>query len=231
MRTIGLVGGMTWHSTAEYYSLINRLIEERIGSKYSAKIILYSFDFNEIFERQFAGDWDYLGKTMEEVAEKLINTGADFIVYTSGTIHKAVDKIKADIPILDIRDTVGEELKKTGINNVGLLGTSFTMSGNFFKGRLKRKYNIKAIVPPIDQIKILDKIIFEELASGIVKEGSKVIFDDIVSDLKLKGAQGIILGCTELHMLIQSELPGEFYDSMKIHAYHAALKSLEEIDE
>ncbi|RKX66330.1 aspartate racemase [candidate division TA06 bacterium] len=230
MKTIGIVGGMTWHSSLHYYSVINEIIEEKVGKKHSAKIILYSFDFNEIFEKQFAGEWDYIGKRMEEAAVKLKEAGADFILYASATIHRAIDGIKVDIPILDIRDTVGEEIKKNNVTKVGLLGTSFSMLDNFFKGRLEKKYGIKTIVPSPEKIEIMNRIIFDELACGKVTRESKVQFDKIVRGLELNGAEGIILGCTELHMLITEESPNRFYDTMKIHAYHAAMKSLENND-
>ena len=230
MKRIGLIGVMTWLSTWDYYRIINTLVSNRLGDNHSARIVLYSYDFNSIFGKQFEGDWRGLSVIIRKTAESLLKVGADFIVLSSVTIHKALDFIpeKRGLPILDIRDAVGKKIVANNIEKVGLVGTSITMTDGFFTNYLLEKYDIKTIIPEENEIRAIDDIIFKEIANGIIKDESKYTLDKIIKNLLKKGAEGIILGCTELHMLTEENKAVGFYDSMKIHAESAAIKAMDD---
>jgi len=220
VKTIGLIGGMSWESTIEYYRLINEEVKRKFGGLHSAKCILYSVDFHEIERFQVEGNWEKAGESLKDVALALEKAGADFIVICSNTMHKVINYIedKINIPILHIADATARKIQKSNINTVGLLGTKYTMEQDFYKSKMEAN-GIKVIVPEKDDIERINKVIFEELCLGKIKQKSKDYYKRIIENLVNKGAQGIILGCTEIGLLTNSEdsdVP--IYDTAKIHA-------------
>lgn len=224
MKTIGLIGGMSWESTITYYQIINETIKKKLGGLHSAKILLYSVDFDEIEKCQSSGNWEEAGKILTGIAKKLELAGADCIVICTNTMHKIAPQMQQEIaiPILHIADTTICRLKKAKINKVGLLGTKYTMEEAFYKERLL-KQGIDVIIPDKENVDIVNDIIFNELCLGIIKDASRKKFAAIIQSLKNQGAQGVILGCTEIGLLIQqkdSVLPA--FDTTIIHAASAA---------
>jgi aspartate racemase len=207
MKTIGLIGGMSWESSSLYYQIINRTTQEKLGGVHSAKCLLYSVDFNEIALLQKEGNWKKLGELMVEAAQSLEKGGADFIVLCTNTMHKLYDEIQANvsIPLIHIGDATAEKIKEKEFKKAGLLGTSFTMEQDFFKGRLLNKHQIETIIPDETQRTVIHRIIYDELVKGIINNESRNIVLEIISDLIDKGAEGIILGCTEIELLITNE--------------------------
>lgn len=230
MKTIGLIGGMSWESSALYYQIINRGVQEKLGGVHSAKSLLYSVDFNEIAILQKEEKWDELGELMIKAAQKLEKSGADFIVLCTNTMHKLSDEIEKNvsIPLLHIVDTAAEEIIKHNIRKIGLLGTSFTMEQAFFKDRLLNKHNIQTIIPNEKQRSDIHQIIYNELVKGIISNDSRNIFLEIISDLIDKGAEGIILGCTEIELLVTNEYTeAKLFKTAEIHAKKAIEFALE----
>ncbi|AEH44268.1 aspartate racemase [Thermodesulfatator indicus DSM 15286] len=224
MKTIGILGGMSWKSTLEYYRLINEEIKSRLGGFHSAKILLYSFDFSEIEHLQHQGSWQKLGEILKDKAQKLEQAGADFLLIATNTMHKVAPMIEKtiSIPLLHIADATADAIKKQGHQRVGLLGTEFTMEEDFYCGRLKKKHQIDVLIPPKEKRRLIHKIIFHELIGGNINEESRQKFIEIIEDLKANGAQGIILGCTEIPLLIKPEhSPLPVYDTTAIHARSA----------
>ena len=229
MKTIGLIGGMSWESTMTYYQIINETIKNRLGGLHSAKCILYSVDFDEIEKYQTRGEWDKSADVLSEAAQALERAGADYIVICTNTMHKVVPEIgrRIHIPILHIADMTAVQLKKQGIRKVGLLGTKYTMQQDFYKNILIRQ-GIEVIVPNDDDVDVVNRVIYDELCLGKIFEKSKAAYLDIIHKLARNGAQGIILGCTEIGLLIQqSDTDIPLFDTTHIHAEQAALKSLE----
>ena len=229
MKTIGLIGGMSWESTMTYYQIINETIKNRLGGLHSAKCILYSVDFDEIEKYQTRGEWDKSADVLSEAAQALERAGADYIVICTNTMHKVVPEIgrRIHIPILHIADMTAVQLKKQGIRKVGLLGTKYTMQQDFYKNILIRQ-GIEVIVPNDDDVDVVNRVIYDELCLGKIFEKSKAAYLDIIHKLARNGAQGIILGCTEIGLLIQqSDTDIPLFDTTRIHAKQAALKSLE----
>ncbi|MBS7232567.1 aspartate/glutamate racemase family protein [Flavobacterium psychroterrae] len=230
MKTIGLIGGMSWESSSLYYQIINRTIQEKLGGVHSGKSLLYSVDFNEIALLQKEGNWEKLGYLMIEAAQKLEKGGADFIILCTNTMHKVSDEIEKNvsIPLIHIVDAVAEKIVEKSIKKIGLLGTSFTMEQDFFKVRLLDKYKIETIIPNEKQRANIHRIIYEELVKGIINVDSRNIFLEIITDLIHKGAEGIILGCTEIELLITNEhTNAELFNTTEIHAKKAVEFSLE----
>lgn len=230
MKTIGLIGGMSWESSALYYQIINRGIQEKLGGVHSGKSLLYSVDFNEIAILQKEGNWEKLGQLMIEAAQKLEKGGANFIVLCTNTMHKLSDEIEKNvsIPLLHIVDAAAEEIVKDNIKKIGLLGTSFTMEQTFFKDRLLYKHKIETIIPNEKQRADIHRIIYEELVKGIINTDSRNVFLEIISDLMDKGAEGIILGCTEIELLITNEYTDvKLFKTAEIHAKKAVEFALE----
>ncbi|NLX71114.1 MAG: aspartate/glutamate racemase family protein [Clostridiales bacterium] len=228
MKTIGLIGGMSWESTAKYYKIINETIKEQLGGLHSAKLILYSVDFQEIEECQSKGDWDKSAEILSDVAVKLQNAGADFIVICTNTMHKVVPQIKnkIQIPIIHIAETTAYRLKKNNISKVALLGTKYTMTQDFYKSIIMSE-GIEVVIPDEKDIEIVNKIIYDELCKGIIKKESKEHYLRIISSLKAEGAQGVILGCTEIGLLInQNDVDLPVFDTTEIHAKTAAMLAL-----
>ena len=231
MKTIGLIGGMSWESSSLYYQIINKTVQEKLGGVHSSKSILYSVDFDEIAALQKEGDWEKLGKLMAEAAQSLEKAGADFIILCTNTMHKLSDEIEKNvsIPLVHIVDTAAEKIQSQNFKKIGLLGTSFTMEQDFFKGRLLEKYKIETLIPDQEQRTEIHRVIYEELVKGIINNNSRNFFLEVIADLIDKGAEGIILGCTEIELLITKEYTkAPLFNTAEIHAQKAvelALKS------
>lgn len=224
MKTIGLIGGMSWESTVTYYRIINETVKARLGGLHSAKIVLYSVDFAEIEECQAAEDWDKSTMILANAARILENAGAEFIVICTNTMHKVVPQIKEKIaiPILHIAEVTADVLIQQNIKKAALLGTKYTMTQDFYKEHLIRK-GLEVLIPNERDVALVNSIIYDELCLGIVAEGSRNEYQRIIKDLKERGAEGVILGCTEIGLLIQTEdsvLP--VFDTTVIHAKMAA---------
>ena len=229
MKTIGLIGGMSWESTVTYYQVINETIKKQLGGLHSAKCILYSVDFDEIEKYQVSGEWDKSADVLSEAAQALERAGADYIVICTNTMHKVAPEIgrRIHIPILHIADMTAVQLKKHGIRKVGLLGTKYTMQQDFYKNILIEQ-GIEVVIPNDADVDVVNRIIYDELCLGKISEQSKDIYLDIIMKLAQDGAQGIILGCTEIGLLVrQSDTDIPLFDTTLIHAEQAALKSLE----
>ena len=228
LKTIGLIGGMSWESTVTYYKIINETIKEKLGGLHSAKCILYSVDFQEIEECQANGNWEKSGEILGEAANNLEKAGADFIVICTNTMHKVVNQIKEKItiPILHIAEMTAEKILEKGLENIALLGTKYTMEQDFYKSKLIEK-GINVIIPDKNDIEIINKVIYDELCLGTINSNSKKKFLEIVDKLKNKGAEGIILGCTEIGLLIKNEdTDVPLFDTAIIHAEQAAIYSI-----
>jgi aspartate racemase len=220
MKTIGLIGGLSWESTSEYYSYINRFVKEKLGGLHSAKCLLHSFDFQEMVDLQHKGDWDQATNQMIHAAKALENGGADMIVICTNTMHKMAPEVKNEvkIPLLHIVDAVAEKINEQSMTKVGLLGTKFTMEQPFYKEYLS-KHGIEVIIPNEEDRKIVHDVIYNELCKGDFKEASKDKYIQIINRLYKQGAEGIILGCTEIPLLVNQEdtfVP--LFDSTLLHA-------------
>ncbi len=202
MKTIGLIGGMSWESTSLYYNIINEYIKNKLGRLYSAKCILYSVNFEEISRLQKSGDWEKCGEILGETAKKLETAGADFIIICTNTMHKVVPEIKKyiNIPVIHIAEAAYGRIAPSGIKNIGLLGTKYTMQQDFYKSILIDN-GLNVIIPDEDDIELINSVIFNELCCGEIKADSKKKFLEIVEKLKNKGAEGVILGCTDVNRI------------------------------
>lgn len=221
MKTIGLIGGMSWESSQLYYQLVNRAVREKLGGLHSAKCILFSVDFAEIEVMQKEGRWDEAGERMAEAARSLEAAGADFIVLCTNTMHKLASFIQGatPLPFLHIGDATAAAILREGHQRVGLLATRFTMEQDFYTGRLRDKHGLEVLLPNGQERQTVHAIIYEELCLGVIKEDSKQKYEAIIRRLVDEGAQAIILGCTELGLLIsQEDCPVPVYDSTTIHA-------------
>ena len=219
---------MSWESTVTYYKIINETVKERLGGLHSAKCILYSVDFQEIEECQANGNWEKSGEILGEAANNLEKAGADFIVICTNTMHKVVNQIKEkiSIPILHIAEMTAEKILEKGLKNIALLGTKYTMEQDFYKSKLIEK-GINVIIPDKNDVEIINKVIYNELCLGIINSNSKKKFLEIVDKLRNKGAEGIILGCTEIGLLIKNEdTDVPLFDTAIIHAEQAAIYSI-----
>ena len=228
LKTIGLIGGMSWESTVTYYKIINETVKEKLGGLHSAKCILYSVDFQEIEECQANGNWEKSGEILGEAANNLEKAGADFIVICTNTMHKVVNQIKEkiSIPILHIAEMTAEKILEKGLKNIALLGTKYTMEQDFYKSKLIEK-EINVIIPDKNDVEIINKVIYDELCLGTINSNSKKKFLEIVDKLRNKGAEGIILGCTEIGLLIKNEdTDVPLFDTAIIHAEQAAIYSI-----
>jgi aspartate racemase len=204
MKVIGLIGGMSWESSAVYYKIVNQKVKEALGGAHSCQCLMYSLDFQDIATLQHAGDWEKLGELMVDAAQRLERGGADFIVLCTNTMHKLADKIEANvsIPLIHIADVTAEAIKNKGMKKVALLGTRYTMEQDFLKGRLIQKHGVETLIPNENQRAIIHRIIYEEL---------------------VQGAEGVILGCTEIGLLITNEFTDAvLFDTTEIHAIKAA---------
>lgn len=230
MKTLGLIGGMSWESTVPYYQIINEIVKNKLGGLHSARLILYSVEFAEIEEMQSAGQWDTVAEVLGDAARKLEACGADYIVICTNTMHKVAPQIQRmiSVPVIHIADATAEVLKQDGIRRIALLGTRYTMTQDFYKQRLIDQ-GFEVMIPEEKDIEPVNRIIFEELCVGEIKDESRKEYQRIIQDLKDRGAEGVILGCTEIGMLIKPEdsvLP--VYDTTLIHAQAAAEAALAE---
>ncbi len=224
MKKIGLIGGMSWESSLEYYRIINETVKQKLGGLHSAECIMYSVDFDEIEKLQHQGKWEDLTKIMIDCAQRLEKAGANVIIICTNTMHKMAGEVESsiNIPLLHIADATAEKIKEKSFKKVGLLGTKFTMEEDFYKGRLIEKHDIEVIVPNSEEMQIVNDIIFDELCLGIIKETSKEQYKKIILNLAEKGAEGVILGCTEIPLLIkQEDVEVPLFDTTKIHAEFA----------
>lgn len=230
MKTIGLIGGMSWESSQEYYRIINETAREKLGGLHSAQSLLYSFDFAEIEELQHSGNWEEATRRMVKAAQNLEEGGADFVLICTNTMHKMANEVQSGIkiPLLHIADPTGETIKAKGITKIGLLGTKFTMEHDFYKGRLSEKFGLEVVVPDEQDRQSVHDIIYDELCLGEVRQSSRKEYQQTIRKLGEQGAQGVILGCTEIGLLIQREdvaLP--VFDTTRIHAEAAVDRALQ----
>ena len=230
MKTIGIIGGMSWESTVPYYEIINETVKAELGGLHSAKILLYSVDFEEIEHYQANAQWDESARVLTDIARRLEQAGADFIVIATNTMHKVYDTVQAtlNVPVLHIADLTADALAERSIKKVGLLGTKYTMLQDFYKQRLTDR-GFEVLIPPPADVEIVNGVIYNELCLGQTKGASRTEFQRIINEFKDAGAQGVILGCTEVGLLIKqkdSALP--VFDTTEIHARGAALRSLQD---
>lgn len=230
MKTIGLIGGMSWESTVTYYQILNQAVKERLGGLHSAQVLLYSVDFQEIEECQTKGEWEKSGEILTRAAQSLERAGADLILICTNTMHKVAPQIQAGIgiPILHIAEATAAALKESQVNRVALLGTKYTMEQDFYKERI-RAAGIEVLIPGPADVEIVNRVIFDELCLGVVSDDSRREFVRVINRLAEEGAQGVILGCTEIGLLIQQKdvaLP--VFDTTKIHALQGAWAALAE---
>ena len=224
MKTIGLIGGMSWESSIEYYRIINQTVKNKLGDLHSAKSLMYSVDFAEIEILQHDGCWEEATRMMVDAAQRVERGGADFLVICTNTMHKMADVVqqKINIPILHIADATAEVVMSQGLRKIGLLGTRFTMEEDFYKGRLEKKYGLQVIIPDVEDRTIVHRVIYEELVLGKINLDSKSDYQRIIQSLAKEGAQGVILGCTEIGLLVkEADSPVPLFDTTQIHAMAA----------
>ncbi|MDO6409065.1 aspartate/glutamate racemase family protein [Pantoea phytobeneficialis] len=229
MKLIGLIGGMSWESTALYYRIINEQVKQQLGGLHSARSLMYSVDFHEIEQLQVAGEWQKAGEILAAAAVSLERGGADFIVLCTNTMHKVAGQITAavNIPLLHIADATAERIRQSGVKRVGLLATAFTMEQAFYKGRLQQEYGIEVRVPAAAQRKVVHDIIYQELCLGIIRDESRARYREIIAQLVADGAEAIILGCTEITLLVKPEDASvPLFDTTLIHAQDAVKAAL-----
>ncbi|WP_411954628.1 aspartate/glutamate racemase family protein [Alkalibacillus sp. S2W] len=229
MKTIGVIGGMSWESTAEYYQEMNRQVKERLGGLHSAECMIYSVDFAEIERYQAEGEWDKAGQVLAEAGKKLELAGADVIVLATNTMHKVIDQIdKAiEVPTIHIADATADAIKAQGLNRVALLGTKYTMEQEFYKGRIAEQ-NLEVLVPNETDQNRVHRIIFDELVLGEFHDHSREYYIDVINRLVQQGAEGVIFGCTEIGLLIKShDVTVPVFDTSQIHVTRAVDYALE----
>ena len=225
MKTLGLIGGMSWESTVPYYRMINEHVKQQLGGLHSAKLFLYSVDFYEIEKLQMAGDWQQAGEILGNAARSLARAGAEVIVVCTNTMHKVAGDIEriGGLPLLHIADATAEKIKGQGLRKIGLLGTRFTMEQDFYRGRLQEKHQIDVVTPDEADRAIVHRIIYDELCLGIINDDSREEYRRIIGKLEQQGVEGIILGCTEITLLVGAEdARVAVFDTTAIHALAAA---------
>ena len=225
MKVIGLIGGMSWESTVPYYRIVNETVKQRLGGLHSARVVLYSVDFDEIERLQHSDQWTVAGERLAYVACAVERAGAECVVLCTNTMHKVVPQIEAAvrIPLLHIADATAAEIKSAKVSTVGLLGTRFTMEQDFYKDRLQRDHGLRVVIPNADYRAIVHRVIYEELCLGNVVDASRGEYRRVMNDLVRQGAQAIILGCTEITLLVQpSDSAVPLFDTTSIHARKAA---------
>ncbi|WP_312179477.1 aspartate/glutamate racemase family protein [Pantoea sp. CTOTU46764] len=228
MKLIGLIGGMSWESTALYYRIINEQVKQQLGGLHSARSLMYSVDFHEIEKLQAAGEWQQAGEILAEAAVSLEKGGADFIVLCTNTMHKVAQQITdaVSIPLLHIADATAQRIRQTGVKKVGLLATAFTMEQEFYKGRLNQS-EIEVMVPDAAGRKVVHDIIYQELCLGVIRDESRAQYRKIIAELVEQGAEAIILGCTEITLLVKAEDASvPLFDTTLIHAEDAVKLAL-----
>jgi aspartate racemase len=231
MKTIGLLGGMSWESTAHYYRLLNQKINARLGGLHSAKIAMVSVDFQPLERLMRQGKWAECGEQLANAAQKVEAAGADFLLICTNTMHKVAHVIDeaVDIPLLHIADATAEKIKSKNINTVGLLGTSFTMEEEFYKGRLENKHGLTVIIPSPEDRRLVHNVIFDELCRGKIRTESRMAFLDIIEKMRCQGAEAVIEGCTEIDMLLsQNHTAIPLFDTTALHVEQAVCLALAE---
>jgi len=229
LRTLGLLGGMSWESTLPYYRLINQTVRERLGGLHSARLLLYSVDFAQVERLQHAGDWDAAGALLGGAARSLRDGGAQLLVICTNTMHKVADAVEqaAQLPLLHIADPTGAAIRAAGLGRIGLLGTRFTMAQDFYRQRLQQRHGLDVLVPGEAEREAVHRIIYDELCLGVIREESRQIYRDVIAGLVARGAQGAILGCTEIGLLIgEGDVDVPLFDTAALHARAAALASI-----
>ena len=229
MKTIGLIGGMSWNSTSEYYRIINELVAERLGGLHSARLIVYSLDFDEVRQAQHQSRWDDATAILTQAGVALKQAGVDFLLIGTNTMHKVADAVKerVGLPLLDIVDVTANAIIKSGLGTVGLLGSRFVMEESFYKGKMEKQFGIKVLVPKEEEQAIVDRVIFDELCREKVEASSRRDCVRIIAKLVGQGAQGVILGCTELPLLIRpSDIDVPLFDTTRLHAEAAVNRAL-----
>jgi aspartate racemase len=230
MRTIGLIGGMSWESSIEYYRIINETVRAKLGGLHSAKSIMYSVDFAEIEALQHQGKWDKATELMIAAAKNVENGGADFVVICTNTMHKMADEMQRhiQIPLLHIADATAERIKARRLRKVGLLGTKFSMEEDFYRGRLSEKHGLEVIIPAREEREIIHRVIYDELCAGKITQSAKELYISIMESLVENGAEGIILGCTEISLLVRDkDCDVPLFDTTNIHAVAAVEYALD----
>lgn len=233
MKTIGMIGGMSWESSLAYYRIINEAVKERLGGLHSADCLMYSFDFAEIEALQMSGAWDEATLRMVEAAQRLERGGAECLIICTNTMHKMANAVQnaVSIPLIHIADPTAEAVKAQGIDTIGLLGTRFTMEEDFYKGRLMDNHKLNVIIPDDVGCKLVNRVIYDELVLGQIKPGSRTAYIRVIEQLAAQGAQGVILGCTEIGLLIKPEdSPIPVFDTTHLHALAAVNFALEGIN-
>jgi len=231
MKVIGLIGGMSWNSTLEYYRIINESFTRRLGGLHSAPLALYNLDFDEIQRAQHEGRWDDITRVLIDAGNAVKRAGADFLVICTNTMHKVADDVerKVGLPLLHIVDVTGDAIREQGLHRIGLLGTRFVITEPFYQERLRNRFAIEMLVPGEDDIDTIHQIIYNELCEGKIKASSRRVCADIMSKLVNDGAEGIVLGCTELPLLIQpSDIHAPIFDTTRLHAEAAVNLALAE---
>ncbi len=230
MKVIGLLGGMSWESSAEYYRIVNQRVRDRLGGLHSARCLMWSFDFAEIEALQHAGRWDEATRLLVEAARRLERGGADFLVLCTNTMHRMAEDLQAAIglPLLHIADPTAARIKAAGLRRVGLLGTAFTMEQEFYKGRLATRHGLDILVPDESDRALVHRVIYDELVRGVALPASRAAYRDIIARLVARGAEAVILGCTEIMLLVRPEdSPVPLFDTTTIHAEAAVELALE----
>ncbi len=229
MKTIGLLGGMSWESTQTYYALINRVVNEKLGGFHSAKIVMVSVDFAEIEKLQSADDWAGAADILSRAARQIEAAGADFLLICTNTMHEVYDLICASItiPVLHIADTTAQRIHELNITTIGLLGTQFTMQRPFYRERLTEKHGIQVITPSLTDQERVHAVIYDELCHGIIRESSREVYRDVMANLIMSGAEAVVLGCTEIGLLVSpSDAEVPLIDTTESHAKAAVLEAL-----
>ena len=230
MRTIGLLGGMSWESTVPYYRTVNEVVKARRGGLHSAKVVLVSVDFAEVERLQHAGDWDAAGALLAASARSLEAAGAECVVLCTNTMHKVAAAIEAavGIPLLHIADATADAVRAAGLRTVGLLGTRFTMEQDFYVGRLEERHGLTVLTPPAEDRALVHQVIYEELVLGRTLEASRAAYRRVIGDLVARGAEGVILGCTEIGLLVgPADATVPLFDTTELHAAAAGAWAVE----
>ncbi|MFE0500972.1 aspartate/glutamate racemase family protein [Lysobacter soli] len=229
MKTLGLIGGMSWESTVPYYRTINQTVKEQLGGLHSARLLLYSVDFAEIEKLQHAGDWDAAGAVLADAARSLKAGGAQLLVICTNTMHKVADAVEtgSGLPLLHIADATGDAIRARGLTRIGLLGTRFTMEQDFYRRRLIEGHGLDVLVPEPDERDLVHRVIYDELCQGVIRDESRAQYRRVMDGLVARGAQGIILGCTEIGLLVgEGDASVPLFDTTALHARAAALAAL-----
>lgn len=229
MKVIGLLGGMSWESTALYYRILNQQVKQRLGGLHSAELVLYSVDFQHIEQLQAAGEWQQAGEILADAARNLERAGAQFIVLCTNTMHKVAAQISAatDIPLLHIADATGRRIQQAGVHKVGLLATRFTMEQDFYRGRLHEQFGLEVITPDEADRLFVHEVIYQELCLGEINPASRRRYREIMQQLVAQGAEAIILGCTEITLLVDAtDASVPLFDTTLIHAEEAIFQAL-----